>query len=65
MEIPTLSREKYFLLLVDDFLRKQWVCFMNKEFDYFSNFVPWKALLEKQTSLYTKYLRYDNEGNFV
>ena len=65
MKTPTISRAKYFLLLVDDFSRKMRVCFMNNKSNCCSKFVTWKSLVEKQTSKQLKALGYDNGGEFV
>lgn len=50
MKTPTMFEAKCFLLLVDEFSRKIWVYFLNKKLHFFSKFVAWKYLVEKQTS---------------
>jgi IS30 family transposase len=65
MKTITVSGDKYFLLLFDEFLRKMWVYFMNKKSYCFSKFVAWKSVEEKETGKQVKALRFDYGCEFV
>lgn len=47
METMSLGKAHYFLTFIDDYSRKTWVYFLQEKFGVFSNFLEFKALLEK------------------
>ena len=56
---------RYFLTLIDDFLRKVWVYFLRKKSEVFLRFKVWKAEVEKEQGWSVKCLRSDNSGEFT
>lgn len=56
----SLANCHYFLSLVDDFSRKEWVYFTKTKDQAFEKFVEWKLLVENQSGLKVKKLRTDN-----
>ncbi|KAM0042466.1 putative RNA-directed DNA polymerase, protein kinase RLK-Pelle-CrRLK1L-1 family [Helianthus debilis subsp. tardiflorus] len=62
MQIQSLGRSLYYLLLIDDVSRMCWVYFITKKSDAFERFKVFKALVEKQSECATKVLRTDRGG---
>jgi transposase InsO family protein len=60
-----LKREKYFMLLVDDYTRMIVVFFLRKKLDAFENFKIYKEMVENETNLKIKCLRSDNGEEFT
>jgi hypothetical protein len=53
------------MLLIDDYTRKTWVCFLKKKLEDFKCFKVFKELPENETDLKIKFLRLDNGGEFT
>eukprot|EP00253_Pinus_taeda_P013936 PITA_13936 len=64
MNTSSITACKYFLLIVDDFSRKMWICFLKYKYDAFSIFQKFKTLVEKESGYNIMTLRIDNEGKF-
>jgi len=62
---PSFSKNKYFLLFIDDFSRKMWVYFLRQKSKVFSSFKNFKALVEKESGFEIKALRSDRGGEFT
>lgn len=54
----------YFVTFVDDHSRKVWVYFMKQKSEVFEVFKKWKAMVENETDLKVKRLRFDNGGKY-
>ena len=65
MRTKGLKGELYFMLLVDDYTRMTWVCFLKKKSEAFEDFVIFKEMVENETNLKIKMLRSDNGGEFT
>ena len=65
MEVSTLGGSRYYMLLVDDFSQKSWVCFLSKKSDALLSFQTWLALVEMQAQCKVSTLRSDNGEEFV
>ena len=64
MEVSTLGGSRYYMLIVDDFSCKSWVCFLSKKVDALSFFQQWLALIEKQARCKVSSLQLDNGEEF-
>jgi transposase InsO family protein len=53
------------MLLIDDYTRMTWVCFLKKKSKAFECFRVFKELVENETDLKIKCLRSDNGGEFT
>jgi hypothetical protein len=62
--VPTHTSFKYFLLIIDDFSRKNWIFLLKSKSDTFTAFKDWKTLIENQTDKRVKVLRTDNGLEF-
>jgi hypothetical protein len=60
-----LKGEKYFMLLVDDYIRMAAVCFLKNKSEAFENFKIYKEMVENEMDSKIKCLRYDNGGEFT
>ena len=60
-----LDGEQYFMLLIDDYTRMTWVCFLKKKSEAFECFRIFKETIENETDLRIKCLRSDNGGEFT
>ena len=60
-----LEGEIYFMLLVDDYTRITWVCFLKKKSEGLEHFIIFKEIVENETELKIKTLRSDNGGEFT
>ncbi|GJU83564.1 retrovirus-related pol polyprotein from transposon TNT 1-94 [Tanacetum coccineum] len=60
--VESMSGCRYFLSIVNDYLRRVWVHFLRHKNEAFSKFKEWKQLVENQTSRKLKKLRTDNEA---
>lgn len=65
IEPKSLSGCSYFMMIVDDYSRKFFVCFLRNKSDAFDAFVDIKVKLERQTGKPVKKIRSDNGGEFV
>lgn len=64
MQTPSLSNSKYFLLFIDDFSRICWVYFLKSKSEAFSEFLIFKAQVEKECGYLIHTLRTDGGGEF-
>ena len=64
MNTESLSGNRYFFLLIDDYRRMSWVYFLKSKSDAFETFKRFKAFVEKQSDCSIKVLRTDNGGEF-
>lgn len=64
VDVPSLSKSKYYVSFVDDYSRRTFVYFMNKKFEVFSRVNEFKNLVENQTRRRIKCLRTDNGGEY-
>lgn len=65
LSTSSTAKHKCYVIFVDDFSRKCWISFMQKKDATFSNFVEFKALIEKDTCKKVKTLRSKNAGEYV
>ncbi|CAA7016274.1 unnamed protein product [Microthlaspi erraticum] len=61
---PSLSRNQYFLSIIDDHSRKVWICCIRTKDETFAKFCDWKNLVENQVDRKVKCLRTDNGLEF-
>eukprot|EP00253_Pinus_taeda_P014294 PITA_14294 len=61
----SIAKHKYYVIFINDFSRKCWIFLLQKKDEFFSNFVEFKALVEKETEKKVKALKNDNEDEFV
>lgn len=57
-----LQDEHYFMFLIDDYTRMTWVQFLKCKSEAFEKFKAYKYLVEKETDLKIKCLKFDNGG---
>ena len=62
--VESLKSHRYFVSMIDDYLRKTWIIFMKHKSEAFSSFKEWKILVENQTEKNVKRLRTDNGLEF-
>jgi transposase InsO family protein len=60
-----LKCERYFMLLVDDYIRMTAVCFLKNKSKAFENFKIYKEMVENEMDSRIKCLRSDNGGEFT
>jgi transposase InsO family protein len=60
----SFSKNRYFLLFIDDFSRKIWVYFLKEKSQVFEVFKKFKVFVEKQSGYCIKSLRSDRGGEF-
>ena len=65
MSVPSLNKNLYFLLFVDDATQMSWVFFLREKSEAFKNFVKFKALAKNQSRCTLKILRTDRGGEFT
>ena len=65
LSTASTTKNKYYMIFVDDFSRKCWIYFMQKKDQTFSKFCEFKALVEKDTRKKVKALRSDNGGEYI
>ena len=65
MRTKGLDGELYFMLLIDDYTRMTWVCFLNKKLEAFECFRIFKEMVENEVEMKIKCLRSDNGGEFT
>lgn len=53
------------MLLVDDYNRMAWACFLNKKSKAFEYFTIFKEMVKNETKFKIKTLRLDNGGEFT
>jgi len=57
IKLSSLGKSNYFLLFIDDFLRKMWVYFLKQKSEVFSTFKKFKAIVEKENGREIKAMR--------
>lgn len=63
---PTsFSKNRYFLLFIDDFNGKTWVYLLKENSEAFEVFKKFKALVENESSYKIKAMQTDREGEFT
>jgi hypothetical protein len=62
---PSISKERFFLIFVNDFSRFTWIYFLRKKSDVFQHLKDFKALVETHSRKKIKVLRTDNRGEYV
>ncbi|KAJ0591376.1 putative RNA-directed DNA polymerase [Helianthus annuus] len=62
---PTLTGNKYILVLIDDFSRYMWSYLLKQKSDAFVTIKKFKVMIEKQTRKPLKTLRTDRGGEFT
>lgn len=65
VRIPSLNKNRYFLLFTDDFSRMSWVFFLAQKSEAFKRFQEFKAFAEKECGHAIKTLRTDRGGEFL
>jgi len=60
-----LKGERYFMLLVDDYIRMTAVFFFKNKSEAFEKFKIYKEMVENEMDSRIKCLRYDNGGEFT
>ena len=65
MRIKGLEGKLYFMILVDEYTRMAWVCFLKKKSEAFEHFVIFKEMVENENELKLNTLRSDNGGEFT
>lgn len=58
-EVTTFGGNKYFLLFVDEWTRKLWIYLLKEKREFFSYFVKFCTLVERQSGMRVKILRTD------
>ena len=61
---PSFSKNRYFLLFIDDFSCKTWVYFLKEKSQVFECFKKFKAQVEKETKYQIKAIRSDRGGEY-
>lgn len=64
MDVPSLSKSRYYVSFVDDYSRRAFVYFLKSKLEVFSQFKEFKNLVENQTGRRIKCLRTDNGGKY-
>jgi transposase InsO family protein len=62
---PSISKERYVLIFVDDFSCFTWIFFLGQKSKVFQHLKDFKALFETQSGKKIKVLRTDNGGEYV
>jgi hypothetical protein len=59
---PSINKEMYVLIFVDDFSRFTWILFLKKKSEVTQNLKYFKALIKTQSVKKIKILQNDNRG---
>jgi transposase InsO family protein len=62
---PSINKERYVLIFVDDFSRFIWIFFLKQKTKVFQHLKDFKVLVETQSGKKIKILRTDNGGEYV
>jgi hypothetical protein len=62
---PSINKERYILIFVDDFSCFTWIFFLMQKLEVFQHLKDFKALVETQSRKKIKILRIDNRGEYV
>jgi transposase InsO family protein len=65
MKTTSHGGAQYFVTFIDDFSRKTHVYLLKAKGKVFDTFKAYKALVENQTGMKIKTLRFNNKGEFV
>ncbi|CAL8151068.1 unnamed protein product [Prunus armeniaca] len=65
MRNESVARNRYFMLIIDDFTRMIWVYFLRNKSEAFSCFKKFKSMTELQTGHQVKCIRSDRGGEFL
>jgi hypothetical protein len=63
--LPSINKERYMLIFVDDLSCFTWIFFIRKKSEVFQHFIDFKALVETQSRKKIKILQTDNRGEYV
>ena len=63
--IASTTKQRYYVIFIDDFSRRCWIYFMQKKDQTFSRFCEFKALAEKKSGKKIRALHSDNGGEYV
>ena len=63
--VASIKKHRYYVIFVDEFSRKCWIFFMQKQDQTFSKFCEFRALVEKVSGKQVKALRSDNGGEYI
>ena len=63
--VASTTKNRYYVIFVNDFSRKCWIFFMQKKSETYSKLYEFKALVEKEMRKQVKYLRSDNGGEYI
>lgn len=61
----SLNNRRYFILFVNDCTKMMWIYVLNEKLEAFSNFLQFKALVEKQSGCKMKTMKTDRSGDFI
>jgi hypothetical protein len=61
---PSISKDRYILIFVDDFSRFTWILFLRKKSELFQHLKDFKDLVEIQSKNKIKVLQIDNGGDY-
>ncbi|KAD4888558.1 hypothetical protein E3N88_20631 [Mikania micrantha] len=64
MQAPSLGGSYYYMLLIDDYTRMNWIYFLKNKSEAFEHFKTFKAMTEKECDNQIKVLRTDRGGEF-
>jgi hypothetical protein len=65
MPVKSLGGSSYYVIFIDDYSRKTWLCLLKKKDEVFSRFQEFKAEIENLTNKNIKTLRTDNGGDYT
>ena len=63
--MASIAKQRYYVIFIDDYSRKCWIYFMQKNGQTFTKFCEFKSLVEKESRKKIKALRSDNDGEYV
>jgi transposase InsO family protein len=61
----SLQGDSYFMLIINDFTRMSWICFLKENSEALNKFKAFKTLVENEMETKIKCLRLDNGGEFT
>ncbi len=63
-KIESIGGCKYYMIFIDDHIRKVWVYFMKHKGEVFQHFLNFKGMVEKEKGVNIKCLRSDGKGEY-
>ena len=63
--MASTTKQRYYVIFIDDFSRKCWIYFMQKKDQTLLKFCEFNVLVEKESGKKIKTLRSDNGGEYV